>query len=46
MRIAPAIPAEVIEGSCHGGRVRRHFDGLDTWQPVPRDARRVADIWF
>ncbi len=23
-----------------------HFDGLDTWDDLPRDGRRVADHWF
>jgi hypothetical protein len=22
------------------------FDGLDTWQDLPRDGRCVADVWF
>jgi hypothetical protein len=23
-----------------------HFDGLDTWNDLPRDGRCVADMWF
>ena len=23
-----------------------HLDGLETWQDVERDAKRVADVWF
>ena len=23
-----------------------HFDGLDTWDDLPRDGRRVRDLWF
>lgn len=23
-----------------------HFDGLDTWEDLPRDGRCVADYWF
>jgi hypothetical protein len=24
----------------------RHFDGLDKWQDLPQDGRRVRDLWF
>lgn len=24
----------------------RHFDGLDSWQSLPRDNRTVKDLWF
>jgi hypothetical protein len=23
-----------------------HFDGLDTWQDLPRDGRCIKDMWF
>jgi hypothetical protein len=23
-----------------------HFDGLDTWEDLPRDGRCVRDLWF
>jgi hypothetical protein len=23
-----------------------HFDGLDTWQDLPADGRRIKDMWF
>lgn len=23
-----------------------HFDGLDSWRKLPRDGRRIRDMWF
>jgi hypothetical protein len=29
-----------------GAIVVDHFDGLNTWQDLPRDGRCIADMWF
>lgn len=35
-----AEPAAVAAVAIH------HFDGLDRWESLPDDGRRVADLWF
>ena len=43
-----------LEGACLCGAVRwtvaripiDHFDGLDTFDDLPRDGKCVADYWF
>ena len=36
----------MLNGTCHCGAVAWEFDGLDSFDDLPRDGRCVADYWF
>ena len=40
VNLRPADPALVADVPI------RRFDGLDTWEDLPRDGRCVRDLWF
>jgi hypothetical protein len=41
-----AVNLRLAEPTAVGGIVIDHFDGLDTFDDLPRDGRCVKDMWF
>ena len=41
-----AVNLRLADPAAVGGIVIDHFDGLESWQDLPRDGRCVADMWF
>jgi hypothetical protein len=41
-----AVNLRLAEPEVVGSIVVDHFDGLDSWQDLPRDGRCIADMWF
>lgn len=41
-----AVNARLAEPEAVVGLILDRFDGLDTFDDLPRDGRKVADIWF
>ncbi len=41
-----AVNLRLAEPEAVGAIVIDHFDGLNSFEDLPRDGRRVADMWF
>jgi hypothetical protein len=41
-----AVNLRLAEPEAVGAIVMDHFDGLQSFEDLPRDGRCVADIWF
>ena len=41
-----AVNLRLAEPDAVAAQPVRHFDGFQSWRPVPRDTHTVGDLWF